>query len=253
MAVVIDDRRVAAVSPRTTGTYDRLFYGGVAIAAALLTLAGFAPTYYLRFLDGGPGATISGGPFSTLLHVHGGLFTAWMLLFITQTALVSTRRVAVHRKLGVLGAILAAGMIPAGVFAGIAMARRGGAPPGIDPLAFLAIPLGDMMMFAGFVTMALLWRRDKESHKRLMLLAYASILAAPAARLPGMLPLGPLAFYGVAFLVVIAGAIYDQVSRGRIHNVYWWGGGLFLLSVPVRLAISGTSQWHAFARFLIAM
>ena len=41
-----------------------------------------------------------------------------------------------------------------------------------------------------------------------------------------MLPPGPLAFYGVAFLVVIAGAMYDRVSRGRIHNVYRWGGGL---------------------------
>jgi hypothetical protein len=87
----------------------------------------------------------------------------------------------------------------------------------------------------------------------LMLLAYASILAAPAARLPGVLPLGPLAFYGIGFLIVFAGAIYDRVSRGRIHNVYRWGGGLLLLSVPVRLAISGTTAWQAVARFLIAM
>lgn len=252
MAVVIDDTRVAAASPRSTGKHDRLFYGGIAVAAALMTLSGFAPTYYLRFLDGGPAATISGGPFSPNVHVHGALFTAWMLLFITQTALISSRRVAVHRQLGVLGAILAAAMIPAGVITGIALARRGAAPPGIDPLAFLAIPLGDMLMFGGFVTAALLRRRDKESHKRLMLLAYASILAAPAARLPGMLPLGPLAFYGVAFLIVIAGVIYDQVSRGRVHGVYRWGGALLLLSVPVRLAISGTSAWHAVARFLIA-
>ena len=253
MAVVIDHARVAPASPRSAGRHDRLFYGGIAIAAAVTTLAGFAPTYYLRFLDGGPRATMSGGPFSTLVHAHGALFTAWVLLFITQTALISSRRVAVHRKLGVFGAILAALMVVAGVLAGIELARRGAAPPGIDPLSFLAIPLGDMVMFAGFVTTALLWRRDKESHKRLMLLAYASILAAPAARLPGILPLGPLAFYGIALLVVVAGAIYDHVSRGRIHNVYRWGGGLLLLSVPGRLAISGTSAWHAVARFLVAM
>src|SRR5688572_25157119 len=143
MAVLIDDTRVGALSPRSSGTHDRRFYGGIAIAAAVVTLAGFAPTYYLRFLDGGPSGTISGGPFSTLLHVHGALFTAWMLLFITQTALISSRRVAVHRRLGIVGAILAAAMIPAGVMAGIVMARRGGAPPGVDPLTFLAIPLGD--------------------------------------------------------------------------------------------------------------
>lgn len=245
------DVRVAAAVPRAIGRHDRLFYGGIAIAAAVLAVVGFAPTYYLRFLDGGPTATISGGAFSTLLHVHGALFTAWVLLFVVQTALIATRRVAVHRKLGVLGAILAAAMVAAGVLSGIALARRGGAPPGINPLAFLAIPLGDMVMFAGFVATALLWRRDKESHKRLMLLAYASILAAPAARLPGVLPLGPLAFYAIGFLIVVAGAIYDQVSRGRVHRVYRWGGGLLLLSVPVRLAISGTSAWHAVASWLV--
>lgn len=250
MAVVINENQMAAATPRPVGKYDRLFYGGIAIATAVMTLVGFGPTYYLRFFDGGPRATISGGSFSGILHLHGVLFTVWVLLFITQTALISGRRVAIHRKLGVFGGILAAAMIVAGVLAGIGMTRRGAAPPGIEPLSFLAIPLGDMVMFAGFVTAALLRRRDKESHKRLMLLAYASILAAPAARLPGVLPLGPIAFYGVAFLVVIAGVIYDYASRRRIHSVYAWGGGLLFLSVPLRLMLSGTEAWKAFAGFL---
>ena len=251
MAVVIDGTRAAAVSSRPVGRHDRLFYGGIAITGAVMTLAGFAPTYYLRFLDGGPRATISGGPFSSLVHVHGALFTAWVLLFITQTALISTRRVAVHRKLGIFGGVLAGAMVLAGVFTGIELARRGAAPPGIDALSFLAIPLGDMVMFATFVAIALVKRRDKESHKRLMLLAYASILAAPAARLPGVMPLGPLAFYGIALVIVVAGVTYDQASRGTIHKVYRWGGALLLLSVPVRLALSGTSAWHAVAQFLL--
>lgn len=250
MAVAISETHVAAAPPRPVGKYDRLFYGGIAIASAVMTVVGFGPTYYFRVLGGGPPATITGGPLSGLLHLHGVLFTAWVLLFITQTALISGRRVAVHRKLGVLGGSLAAAMIVAGVLAAIGMARRGAAPPGIDPLSFLAIPLGDMVMFAGFVTAALLRRRDKESHKRLMLLAYASILAAPAARLPGMMPLGPFAFYGVAFVVVVAGVIYDYASRRRIHSVYVWGGSLLVLSVPLRLMLSGTEAWKAFAGFL---
>jgi hypothetical protein len=100
-------------------------------------------------------ATISGGPFTTLFHVHGALFTGWVALFIAQTALISTRRVALHRKVGVAGAVLAVAMVIVGVFAGIELARRGGAPPGIDPLSFLAIPLFDMLMFASFVATAL--------------------------------------------------------------------------------------------------
>jgi hypothetical protein len=239
------------VPARAAGRYDRVFYGAIAITAAVMTVVGFGPTYYLRFLDGGPTATISGGPISSIIHAHGALFTAWVVLFIVQTSLISSRRVAVHRRLGVVGAVLAAVMVAVGVVTGIDMGRRGAAPPGIDPLSFMAIPLGDMVMFGGFVAAAVALRRNKEAHKRLMLLAYASILAAPAARLPGVLPLGPLAFYGIALLVVLAGVIYDYLSRGTVHRVYVWGGGLLLLSVPVRLALSGTSAWHSVARSLI--
>ncbi len=114
-----------------------------------------------------------------------------MLLFIVQTALVAGRRVAVHRRLGVAGAVLAAAMIVAGTFTAIATAARGSAPAGVDPLAFLVIPVFDMILFAIFVTAALALRRDKEAHKRLMLLAYISIIVAAVARLPGVLRGGP--------------------------------------------------------------
>ena len=65
------------------------------------------------------------------------------------------------------------------------------------------------------------------------------------------MPLGPLAFYGLAFLVVIAGALYDYLSRGRVHKVYIWGGALLFVSVPFRLALSSTAAWRGFAQFLI--
>lgn len=250
MATVAAPASAVSSPARAAGAYDRVFYGGIAVTLAAVALIGFAPTYYLRFFDGGPRATFSGGPFSALLHLHGALFSAWVALFIVQTALIASRRAAVHRRLGILGATLGGAMVVVGAFAAIALARRGGGPPGIDPLAFLAIPLFDMVVFATFLTLALAWRRDKETHKRLMLLAYASIIAAPIARLPGLLPLGPLAFYGFAFLVVVAGVIYDYASRGRVHKVYIWGGAFFLGSVALRLALSGTSAWRAFAQFV---
>jgi hypothetical protein len=239
-----------STATRVGSRYDRVFYGGMAVALGATVFAGFAPSYYLRFFTGGPTATLSGGPFTVLVHAHGALFTAWVLLFVVQAALISARRVAVHRRLGVAGAVLAAAMIVAGTMVAIATAARGSAPAGIDPLAFLVIPLFDMVLFATFITLALLKRRDKETHKRLMLLAYISIVVAGVARLPGVLPIGPPAFFGGAFLFVIAGALYDVFSRGRVHRAYIWGGALIAISVPVRLAISSTGAWHAFARLL---
>lgn len=237
-------------SKTPAGAYDRLFYSGASIALALLVFGGFAPTYYLRLPGGSAGATVSGGPLTPLVHLHAALFTGWVLLFIAQTALVASRRVAVHRRLGVAGAVLAAAMIAAGTAMAIATAKRGGAPAGIDPLAFLVIPIFDMVLFAGFITAALVQRRNREAHKRLMLLAYISIIVAAVARLPGLLPLGPLVFFGLGYGLVVLAAIYDLASRRRVHAVYLWGGALMLVSVPLRLALSGTGAWQRFAEFI---
>jgi hypothetical protein len=218
---------------------------------ALTVLAGFGPTYYLRFFSGGPEATISNGPFTALIHTHAALFTAWVLLFLVQTTLVARWRVAAHRRLGVAGAFLAFAMVVSGTLAAIATAKRGAAPGGGDPLAFLIIPLFDMILFAGFVGSALAFRRDGERHKRLMVMAYTSIMVAAVGRLPGVLALGPPAFFGLTLLFVVAAAIYDLRSRGRVHAVYLLGGAILIASVPLRLALSTTDAWRSVAQMLI--
>lgn len=233
------------------GRYDRTFYSGMAIAMALAVFVGFARTYYLSSYFG-TNATLSGGPFSAVVRLHAALFTAWVLLFLVQTSLVATHRVAVHRRLGVAVAVLAALMIVAGTAIALATARRGGTLPGVDPLQFLVIPLGDIAAFSVLVTTALWLRRNKEAHKRLMLLAYLAILVAAVARIPGVRPLGPLWFFGLTFVPALVVAMtYDLVTRGRVHPAYLWGGALLITSVPLRLMISTTQAWHRLAEALV--
>lgn len=236
-------------APRA-GRYDRRFYGGIAIALALTVFAGFSATYFLPILTGAPKATLSGRPFTGLVHVHAVLFTTWVLLFIVQTALVASRRVAVHRRLGLAGAVLAAAMVVVGTTLAVEAAAHGAAPPGVDPLAFLVFPIFDMVLFTMFVIAALALRRDTQTHKRLMLMAYISIMVAAVARLPGVLALGPLGFFGLTFVFVMIAGIYDVLTRGRVHKAYLWGGGIFLVSQPLRIMISRTGVWHALAEAL---
>jgi hypothetical protein len=243
-------RPAPSVPLAIAGRYDRLFYGGMSAAMALTVLAGFGSSYYVRWFTGGPDLTFSGGPFTTLVHAHGALFTAWVVLFVVQTSLVASHRIALHRRMGAAGAMLAAAMIVVGTATALASAARGGAPPGVDPLAFLIIPLSDMALFAGFVITALALRRHRESHKRLMLLAYVSIIVAAVARLPGVIALGPPGFFGLSLLFVAAGAAYDHFSRGRVHQVYWWGAGILTVSIPLRLAISASGTWRSMAEAL---
>jgi hypothetical protein len=240
---------VAAARPSApAGAYDRVFYSSMAIVMAITVFVGFAPSFYLRSYF--HGATPAGATELTwLAKFHGAVFTSWVMLFIVQTALVAQHRVQVHRKLGIAGGVLAGFMVVVGVTTALRAAARGAAPPGVDPLAFLAVPLFDMVLFTIFVGAALFKRRDKEAHKRLMLLAYISIIVAAVARFPGVLPLGPLAFFGFAFIFALIGMAYDFATRRRVHLAYLWGTALLVVSVPLRLGISGTAAWQAFARF----
>ena len=230
--------------------YDRVFFGGMGVLLAAIAVAGFAPTFYLRSWFGAPPTVGGATELTPLAQIHGAIFTAWMVLFIVQTSLIASRRVKMHRRLGIGGAILAVMMIVVGWMTAISAARRGATPPGADPLAFLAVPLFDLALFAVFISAALVRRRDKEAHKRLMLLAYISIIAAGVARLPGILPYGPFAFFGIAYSVALVGVAYDQWSRGRIHRVYYWGIPLLIVLVPGRLMLSSTTAWRSFAEFV---
>jgi hypothetical protein len=209
----------------------------MALAIAVIVFAGFAPTFYLR-------PAFHTEPLAAVFAVHGTVFTAWIVLFIVQTALVSARRTAVHRKLGVLGGALAALMLIVGYMAAVAAARRGFSTPGLPPaLVFLAIPIFDLVVFAGLVGAGLYWRKTPAIHKRLMLLSTIAILTAAIARLPYVLPLGPLVFFGLTDILVVVMIAYDWFTRGRVHPATLWGGLFLVASQPLRLVVSSTDIW----------
>jgi hypothetical protein len=236
-----------AVNNSVIGTKQRTrrFYVGVAVAIAITVFAGFSRSYFLKSYYGTP-------ELSLLLHVHGFVFTSWVLLFLAQTTLVAVDRTDLHRKLGVGGALLAALVLLVGTTTAILRVKGGSAPiPGVPPLAFLAVPLFDMVVFAILIGAGLSLRGNPDTHKRLMTLATISLMSAPIARLPfGLLRAGPPAFFGLTDLFIVAMLLYDLVTRRRIHPATIWGGLLIVASQPLRLMISGTSAWMAFAGWL---
>jgi hypothetical protein len=225
--------------------HRRLFYTALPIAMALAIFVGFAPTYYLKAGFGTPALR-------SLYHVHGFLFTCWMLLMIAQPALVATRRTALHRRVGVGGGVLAAAMVVAALAVSIDSGRRGAAPPGVPPLVFLAVPFSTVIVFPMLVGAALFWRNYPETHKRLMLIGTMELVTAGFGRWPGIGPLGPLAYFAATDLFLLALVINDRVTQKRIHPATRWGGLFLIASQPLRLMIGGTAVWLAFARWLTA-
>jgi len=225
---------------------ERRFFTGMALAILATVIVGFARSFFLR-----PLFPDWPSPSETIFYVHGAVFTAWIVLLVVQARLVAGGRTGLHRKIGPFGAVLAVAMVVLGTAGALISARRvtGFTQVPVPPLQFLAIPLFDMILFAAFVWLAIANRSNPQAHKRWMLLATINLVAAAIARWPGVLPLGPLAFFGLTDLFVVALAIWDFRTRGRLHPVTLWGGLIIIASQPLRLVVSGTQGWLAFARW----
>lgn len=225
---------------------ERRFFTGMALAILATVFVGFGRSFYLR-----PLFPDWPSPAEPIFYVHGVVFTGWIVLLVTQASLVARGRTDLHRKIGPFGAVLAVAIVVLGTTGAlIAAARPGGfVQVPVPPLQFLAVPLFDMVLFSILVWLAMTQRRNPQSHKRLILLATIEMTTAAIARWPGIGQFGPLAFFSVTDLFIIALAIWDFRSRGKLHPVTLWGGLAIIVSQPLRLIVSGTEPWLAFARW----
>lgn len=220
------------------------FYPGMAIFAAAVILLGFSRTYYLKEFFATP-------PLPWLVHLHGAVMTAWMGLFIAQTALVESGRTSVHRRLGIVGGLLAAAIVVIGPAVAVYGVRAGHHPvPGANPLSFMIVPFGDIFVFGTLVGAALWYRGRPELHKRLMLVATIAILPPGVARWPLHLPRTPWIFFGIPDFILLGCIAYDCAKTGRLSPAFVVGGVLLIASHPLRLMLSGTAAWMSFAHWI---
>ena len=85
--------------PRQSPLRKSLF-SGMAVLILTTVFLGFARSYYLAGLFKAPLPNL-------IIHIHGAVFSSWILLLIAQTWLVAAGRVDLHRRLGLLGFALA--------------------------------------------------------------------------------------------------------------------------------------------------
>ena len=223
---------------------EHLFFTILPIVMATAVFVGFSRTYYLKSVYGTP-------ELAWLYHVHGAAFTTWLLLLIVQPALVLARRTPLHRQVGWIAVVLVPVMTVLAWLVSVDLGRRGGGPPGVPSIQFLTVPMATIVVFPAFVAAALYWRGKPEIHKRLMLIATLELVPAGVARVPGVLPLGPLGFFGGADLFVLALVGYDLAVRGRVHPATAWGGALLIGSQVGRFLLASTPAWDSFARWAI--
>lgn len=233
--------------PQPPGSETRAehrFFGLSAALMLLTVLMGFAPTYFLKPLLAPPQTPT----LSTAVHLHGFVFSSWMVLYVIQSVLAWRGQMQWHRKLGLLGTGLAALMLWTGVSLSLEAARLGHTPPGFDDRAFLAIRLAGVGGFAVLVAAGITLRRQAVAHKRLLFSATVVLLDPAIGRIPlAIMDWHPLVSTGLAALFWLGLVVFDLVRLHRIHAATLASGLVVLGGQPLALFAGGNAAWLSFA------
>jgi hypothetical protein len=235
------------------------FFLWSALTCVAVAFLGFTPTYFAPLAQGSFSA-------SPIVHLHGIVFFSWTVFFAYQAWLVAAGRTMRHRDVGLIGISLATAMTFLGLLVAVSSATRvGGLGFLNEAKLFMVVPVSGIVTFAVLFACAIAYVKNKEVHKRVMLVATASILDAAIARwfltflapppAPGASPVPPvimaLAPALLADLIIVAGIVFDWRTRGRPHRAYLIAGGAVLIEQLLRAPFSTTTAWDRIAVWLL--
>lgn len=232
----------------TSAASRSTFFLCMAYAFLVIAVVGFSTTFFVPLAKG-----VFRAP--PVIYVHGALLFGWLLFFIAQATLIRKRRFLTHRQLGIAGVALSVSIVISGVLVGLHATRRDLAAGGDDfVLGQFVNILIEMFLFGALVAAAIAFRRQGESHKRLLLLATISALAPAWLRLRHLFPGVPEPFVTFSLLadsLLLVAIARDWVSLKRVHPVYIWAGGTMVLVHVVELLAITSAPWLRLSRFLL--
>jgi hypothetical protein len=228
------------------GRFENFFFSGMAVLILITVFVGFARTYYLA-------GVFKADPLPPLLHIHGAVFSSWILLLIVQTSLVTAGRVDLHRRLGLLGFCLACLLVILGLLVATNSLVRYFAEAEARHLqgelrSNYVFPTVDMLIFSTLIYFAFRNRFNPAAHKRLILIATIALLDAAFGRWPIGVVSAHFQFACYALLLLLVG--YDLWSTRRIHRATLWAGVFFVVLYLIRAPIRYTAPWQAFAAWV---
>ncbi|MGY6523085.1 MAG: hypothetical protein ACXIUD_15235 [Mongoliitalea sp.] len=229
------------------------FYLIIIILLLLVVLLGFGPRFYLRpFFEQPRHLKMDTLPIKFMLH--GILMTLWYVLLVVQSALVNTKNIQLHKRLGWgLGVIAILAVISAiPVMMGFA--------PRMVELGFLNVDNPDrvwfqniqwtndifaLITFSIMVTIGFLNRTNKGLHRTMMLFASMAFTGPATGRLmewssPSLFIEGTVTVY---FMFPVAVLIHDWFKARKIPVYTLWGFLALTLSMILTFALPSTEFW----------
>lgn len=241
-----------AAPANSVRTFHPGFFFWTCVALALVIFGGFGISYIQPIASG------SLRPMSPIVHVHGLFYFTWMVLLVVQSGLVSSGNVMLHRTLGTLGISVATGLI---IFAtvitilNIAVTLETSTDPFVFGLMYLS--LAAIVSFTILFIMAMNKTRQPDYHRRYMLLATVAFIGAGINRFYVFLfdvQFAPFWFLNAcADLFIVALALYDWKSLGRLHPATLTGGSIVITIQILQWPIAGTDSFASFTYWLVSL
>ena len=219
---------------------DEAFYQKMTIGLSAFILFGFLQFAARGFVD------YRAVPL--IFHIHGGVMVAWLALSMAQATLAARDNLAVHRRLGWLGAALATLIAPLAVATALTAIAAGAVPPFFTDSFFLSLVTIGAASFTALVWMAIARRRRTEWHRRLII-GSSVILMEPA--LGRLLPMpliggeiGEWIVLAIQLLVLSLLVGHDRATLGRTHPATMVS---MLVVILAHVLISGAAHLPAVA------
>lgn len=228
------------------------FYLVMTLIMAFLVFAGFGMTYWFPLASG------TFPPAPPVVHLHGLVFSTWMVLLVVQAALVNRRNMALHRSLGTWGIAHATAVLFTGAL--ITLMGIGGINRPVVVPAFLDAMFLSFAAVTGFAllfTLSIRNVRRPEVHKRLMLFAILPILP-PGVNRFYMVPFGldyipVLPLYLTLDALALAILIHEWRSTGKIDRYSMIGAGWMLLQSGLHVPIADSESFFELCRYVASL
>jgi hypothetical protein len=196
-------------------------------------------------------------PAPPIVHLHALVFVSWMILLVTQSALVGAGNVRLHRSLGMWGIAHATAIMMLGLSLQLVATRSAmlkGLAPGTDGLY-----LG-LCAFAGFTTMFTLAIRNRqrpEIHRRMILFAMLPVLPPAVNRFwseaLGLEPIPVVPLYLTLWTMAAAILLHEWRKTGRISRYSLFGAGWIFVEGVMHKVVVHSAPFDRLAAVILGL
>ena len=238
-------------APPTAWRFRPTFALGLTLAMAFFVFGGFGMHSFVPALRG------TFPPAPPIVHLHALIFVSWMILLITQSALVGAGNVRLHRSLGLWGVAHGTAIMIFGLMLQL-IATRGAMLKGFEP-GTDGLYLG-LCAFAGFTTMFTLAIRNRqrpEIHKRMILFAMLPVLPPGVNRFwseaLGLEPIPVIPLYATLWTMAAAILIHEWRGTGRISRYSLFGAGWIVVEGVMHKVVVHSPPFDHFAAAILSL